>query len=128
LGGQGGVRLEQDSNTLTAISGVSVTFTKAMSASESPVTLTVAGDSTGTANNVQKFVDAYNALEKAFDDLTKKGSADTGAQSAAFASDAGVRALRTRLNTILRTSFGGKSLTELGVRADRTGTLSLDKS
>lgn len=128
LGGQGGVKLQQASNTFTAIEGVSITFTRTMAASDTPVSLAVAADGAGTASNVQKFVDAYNALKKTLDDLTKTGNAEAGTSSAAFASDAGVRSLRSRLNTILRQDFGGLSLMELGVKADRNGSLSLDKT
>jgi flagellar hook-associated protein 2 len=128
LGGQGGVKLQQDSNTFTSIEGVSVTFTRAMTASEAPATLTVADDGDGTAANVQKFIDAYNALEKSLDGLTKFGDADAGTQSAVFASDAGVRSLRSKLSSILRQDFGGSTLIDLGVKSDRDGTLSLDKT
>ncbi|HEY4367425.1 MAG TPA: flagellar filament capping protein FliD [Steroidobacteraceae bacterium] len=127
LGGQGGVRLQQASNTLTAIEGVSVTFTRAMSPTEDPATLTVASDDAGTAGNVQKFVDAYNALTKAIGTLTTIGNPDAGTGSAAFATDPSVRALTSRLNTMIRQSFGGHSLMDLGVKADRDGVLSLDK-
>ncbi len=128
LGGQGGVKLQQSSNTFTAIDGVSVTFTRAQSASESPVTLTVAADDAGTAGNVQKFVDAYNTLKSALDDLTKLGDASSGTPSAALASDSGVTALRNHLNQLIRQSFGGVSLINLGVSANRDGTLSLDQT
>lgn len=126
LGGQGGVKLQQASNTFTAIEGVSVTFTRAMSASDTPVTLTVAADSAGTSGNVQKFVDAYNALKKSLDELTKVGDMNAGSASAAFASDAGVRSLRSRLNRIIRQDFGGLTLMQMGIKADRSGNLSLD--
>jgi flagellar hook-associated protein 2 len=54
------------------------------------------------------------------------GDPDSGTASAAFASDAGVRSLRGRLAGMLRESFGGVSLMEFGVTADRQGTLSLN--
>jgi flagellar hook-associated protein 2 len=127
LGGQGGIRIEQASNTVTAVQGVSVTFTRAMQAGDAPVTLTVAADSAATASNVQKFVDAYNALQKALDNLTKVNKDDTSS-SGAFATDAGVRALRSRLNSMIRQEFGGLSLVDLGVKAQRDGTLSLDSA
>jgi flagellar hook-associated protein 2 len=128
LGGQGGVKLQQASNTFTAIDGVNVTFTRAMSTSEPPVTVTVAADEAGTASNVQKFVDAYNTLKAALDDLTKLGDTSSGTPSAALASDSGVIALRNRLNQIVRQGFGGVSLINLGVSGNRDGTLSFDKT
>src|SRR5690606_31111521 len=100
LGGQGGDRMQQASNTLTGIDGVSVTFTRAMTASEAPLALTVSDDTSATADNVQKFITAYNTLRTALDSLTKSGGENGTA--GALASDAGVRSLSSRLNTLLR--------------------------
>ncbi len=126
LGGQGGVRMQQASNTFNSIEGVSLTFTRAMATSESPLTLTVTDDASGTASNVESFLKAYNTLRTALDSLTKAGGENSA--PAAFASDAGIRALSSKLNTLLRDEYSGLSLTELGVKADRNGQLSLDKS
>lgn len=126
LGGQGGVRMQQASNTFSSIEGVSVTFTRAMTASDSPLTLTVSDDIAGTAGKVDEFVKAYNTLRTALDSLTKAGGENS--TGAVFASDAGIRALGSKLNSLLRGEYGGVSLTELGVKAARNGQLSLDKS
>lgn len=126
LGGQGGVRMQQASNTFTGIEGVTVTFTRAMNASEAPLALTVSDDTSGTADNVRKFITAYNTLRTALDSLTKAGG-ESGT-AGALASDAGIRSLSSRLNTLLRTEYDGVSLTALGVKADRNGQLSLDQS
>ncbi|MBS0372615.1 MAG: flagellar filament capping protein FliD [Proteobacteria bacterium] len=129
LGAQGsGIKLEQASNTFTSIPGVSISFNQAMTAGAAPVTLTVASDASGTAANVQTFVDAYNALNKTLDSLTAAGSADGKTSAGAFASDAGIRALRGKLSSILRQNFGGLSVIDLGVTSDRSGVLSLDSS
>jgi flagellar hook-associated protein 2 len=118
--------MQQASNTFNNIEGVSVTFTRAMTASEAPLTLTVSDDASGTASNVDNFVKAYNTLGTALDSLTKAGGENSTA--AVFASDAGIRALSSKLNNLLRAEYDGVSLTELGVKADRNGQLSLDKS
>lgn len=129
LGAQGsGIRMQQGSNTFTSIPGVSISFTRAMSAGDALATLTVTADSAGTSANVQTFVDAYNALEKALDDLTASGDSSTGIAAAAFASDAGVRSLRSRLSSILRQDFNGLSLMDFGVKTNRDGSLALDGS
>lgn len=129
LGAQGsGIRMQQGSNTFTSIPGVSMTFTRAMSAGDAPATLTVAADSSGTSANVQAFVDAYNALEKALDELTASGDSSKGVAAAAFASDAGVRGLRSRLSSILRQDFNGLSLMDYGIKTNRDGSLTLDSS
>lgn len=126
LGGQGGIRMQQASNTFTGIEGVSITFTRAMTAGEAPLTLTVSDDASATADNVQKFITAYNTLRTALDTLTKAGGEN--AAGGVFASDAGIRSLGSRLNSLLRDEYDGLSLTALGVKADRNGKLSLDKS
>jgi flagellar hook-associated protein 2 len=119
-----GIRLQQGSNTVTAIDGISITLTKAMQTGDAPLSLTVASDNAGTSANVQKFVDAYNALKKSLDELTANGNESTS--RAAFASDSGVRALRDRLSLILRQSYGGQTLAQFGISANRNGVLTLD--
>lgn len=127
LGAQGsGVRLQQATNTVTAIQGVSITLKKAQAAGESPVTLSVARDDSATSAKLQGFVDAYNTLEKALDDLTVIGK--DGAANGAFASDAGVRALRDRIGNLLRNDYGGSNLRTLGVSVGRDGSASLDSA
>ncbi|RZI44221.1 lateral flagellar hook-associated protein 2 [Herbaspirillum sp. HC18] len=128
LGPQGtGIKLQQASNTYTAIDGVTATFTKTMTAGDPPVTLTVARDDSGTAANVQAFVDAYNKLKGVLDGLTAAGDTKNNVAAGAFAHDTGVRALEDRLIGILRKSVGGVSLVSYGVTANRDGTLSLDQ-
>ena len=119
-----GIRIQQASNTFTAIDGVTLTLSQAMSSGSTPATLTVTNDQSGTADNVQAFVTAYNALEKALDDLTAVGK--DGAASAALASDAGVRALRSRLTSALRLQVGGQSVMDFGIKSSRDGSISLD--
>ena len=126
LGGAGGIKIEQGSNTITAISGVSINLVSAQTVGSPALTLTVAQDGAGTQANVKSFVDAYNTLETAIDSLTAVGK--DGAASAAFASDSGVRSLKDRLSGILRQDFGGLTLRDLGINADRNGQLSLDSS
>lgn len=126
MGPQGsGMKIQQGSNELTAIPGVTVTL-KGLSSSGTPDTLTVARDDGGTASNLKSFVDAYNTLESALDTLTATSKA--GSTAGAFATDAGVRSLRTQLATLLRQSVSGLSLRDLGLSADRYGQLSLDSS
>lgn len=121
-----GIRIEQGSNTITSIPGVTLTLSQAMADGTPPITLTVANDDGGTAANVQSFVDAYNTLEKALDELTAYGK--EGAASAAFASDAGIRALRTRIGNALRHEVSGANLMAFGIKTSRDGSISLDRA
>ncbi|MDB5999537.1 MAG: fliD, partial [Rhizobacter sp.] len=123
-----GIPLQQGSNTFNAIDGVSMTFTKVSAPGSAPAMLTVSSDDSTTAANVQAFVDAFNALQKTMGTLTQVGNKDAGTTSAAFASDASVRALNSRLNQLVRQQVGGLGLLDYGVSADRDGNLQLDKA
>lgn len=126
LGPQGtGIRVEQSSNTFNIIQGVTMSFTRAMAAGSAPMTVTVAKDDGGTAANVRGFIDAVNALNKVFDELTAAGK--EGKSGGPFASDAGVRALRSRINSLIRQSVDGDSLLAYGIGANRSGTFTLDE-
>jgi len=120
-------KLQQASNTFTNIDGVAFTATRAQAPGSVPVTLTVGSDSSGTAKNVQAFVDAYNKLKSALDGLVTPGDPANNVAAGAFAHDSGVLALRDRMISLLRPA-GILSLASYGITAARDGTLSLDSS
>ena len=120
-------KVEQASNTFTNIDGVAFTATKAQAPGADPITLTVGRDTSGTATNVQSFVDAYNKLKTAVDGLVSAGNPANNVSAGAFAHDAGVLALRNRLVDLLRPA-GTLSLASYGITASRDGTLSLDST
>ncbi|KQP37179.1 flagellar filament capping protein FliD [Pseudorhodoferax sp. Leaf274] len=125
LGAQGtGIRVQQASNTFTAIEGLTLTLAQPMASGSAPATVAVANDNTATTARLQGFVTAFNALEKALDELTAYGK--DGSASAAFASDAGVRNLRNRLNNALRMEVDGVRLADFGIKSSRDGSISLD--
>lgn len=129
LGAQGsGIKLQQASNTFDAVAGVSMTFTRAMSSGESPVSLTVATDDSGTADNLQSFVNAYNTLNSVLNSLTAPGDSTKGTAAGAFADDSSVTALRSKLATLIRQTVGGVSLANYGVIANTDGSLTLDQT
>jgi flagellar hook-associated protein 2 len=128
LGGQAsGTPIKQSSNTFTNIDGVSMTFTRAQAASENDIKLNVASDSGGTVSNVQAFVDAYNKLKSAIDTMVDAGDPTNNKAAGAFAHDAGIKALQSRLVSLVR-STGSSSLASYGILATRDGTLSLDST
>jgi flagellar hook-associated protein 2 len=127
LGGAGGVKMQQASNTYD-VSGASVTFTQAQNTGASPVTLTVASDASTTVANVQSFVAAYNTVQSALSALTSDGNPSSGVAAGTLANDSGVLSLETKLNELIRQSFGGSSLIGLGVSADQYGTLSVNST
>jgi len=126
-GGDPSNLMEQASNTFNVVDGVSMTFTKAQTGGV-PVTLSVARDSSGTATNVQNFVDQWNKMLSAIGELTAHGDFTKGTAGGIYASDAGIASLKSRMESLLRTSVGGTSLAVYGITAQRDGTLSLDKT
>ncbi len=125
--GSGGIELTSTSNTFSnVIEGVSLTVSKVHSGSDSALNVTIGQDKAATKGKAQSFVDAFNALMSSIDTLTASGS-DT-AQRGALAGDSSVRAIESRLNALLRTDFGGKSLIQFGISADRNGKLTIDSA
>jgi flagellar hook-associated protein 2 len=119
--------IQQASNTFTNIDGVTFTATHAQAAGSSPITLTVAGNTSGTTANVQAFVDAFNKLKTALDGLVSAGDPKNNVAAGAFAHDSGVMALRSRIVDLLRPA-GVLSLASYGITAARDGTISLDSA
>lgn len=127
LGAQGsGTKITQASNTFTNVTDVKMTFTKAMTAGENPVTVTVGTDSAGTIANVQAFVDAYNKLKGLMDGLASPGNPEKNIAAGIFAHDSGLNALRSSMGDALRLSVDGVSLVAYGITAQRDGSISLN--
>ncbi|MEL7938736.1 flagellar filament capping protein FliD [Pseudomonas delhiensis] len=127
LGGQGGIELRNASNTFDkAIDGVSLTFTKVSDPAEAPLSLDIGRDKDATTKKLQGFLDAYNTLMGTIGTLTASGSGT--ASRGALAGDSAVQAIRSAVNGLIRTSFGGANLIGYGVSADSSGKLTLDSS
>jgi flagellar hook-associated protein 2 len=104
-----------------------MTFTRAQATTDKDITLKVAGDSSGTTANVQAFVDAYNKLKTAIDSMVDPGDPASKTSAGAFAHDAGIKALQSRLVSLVR-PIGTNSLASYGIIAARDGTLTLDST
>ena len=127
LGGETGIELTSSSNTFAnIIDGVSLTFSKAHQTGDTPLTIEIAQDQSATKEKAQTFVSAFNALMSSFDSLTASGG-ESGSRGP-LAGDASVRAIEGMLNQLVRTSFGGVSLTEFGIVADRGDKLTIDSA
>jgi flagellar hook-associated protein 2 len=113
------------SNTLDKlIDGVTIELTKAQAPGDAPLRINVGTDSSATKEQVQSFVDAYNAMRSSLSSLTSSGS--NGTDRGAFAGDSGIASLDRELNDVLRTQFGGKDMTAYGITADKDGNLTID--
>ncbi|MBV8036780.1 flagellar filament capping protein FliD [Roseateles sp.] len=125
LGAKGsGLEIRQNSNTITAIEGVTLTLKAAQAVGSAPMTLAVAQDTSATKDNIAGFVNAYNTLRGTLDSLLKSGG--EGSTAGPLANDSGLKSLRDRLASLLRQDVGGLNLRGLGFSLDRAGKLSLD--
>lgn len=89
-----------------------------------PLVINVENDESGTKEQLQKFVDAYNTMRSSLDELTKSGG-DKESRGA-LAGDSGIRVLEEQMNALVRDSFGGKTLDDFGIETDKEGKLSID--
>jgi len=138
VGGQGGTKVQQASNEFTVVDNVKFTITAAQAPAAAPVTLTVGADNSATATNVQAFVTAYNNLMALIDKVsaagdhtvveptTPDGAPKPASGDAPFHNDAGLKSLRDRIASTLRSATGGVSLISFGISSDKKGVLTVD--
>jgi len=123
-----GLSLTRSSNTVSdAIPGVTLSLLKEGGASS---TVSVGTDTNAIMANVKGLVDAYNAVAKiARDQFSLNGA--TGRQGA-LAGDSTLRATVSRLRNALTSVQGGdgsiRTLSDLGIRFQKDGSLTLDES
>lgn len=100
------------------------------STTTSPVSLSVSRDLTSMEAGINSFVNEYNKLQEAIDNIA---GYDPGSQQAGILSgDFTARSISDRINGILRSSVGGsnaiQSLSELGITTQSDGLFALDNS
>jgi len=118
--------LTSSSNTLSnLVDGVRIQLT-GTTKTDKPLIITVDTDNTGTQEQIQAFIDAYNALKDATKSLTSSGSG--GKDRGAFAGDASMSSLSNELSNMLRSTFGNQDMTRFGITADKDGKLKLDSN
>ncbi|MGE8497050.1 MAG: flagellar filament capping protein FliD [Pseudomonas sp.] len=125
LGGETGMLLTNASNTFeNIIDGVSLTFNRTHKAGDQPLGVDIGQDSKATRDKAQAFISALNTLMTTFDSLTASGGETSN--RGVLAGDSSIRSIENMLNQVLRTEFGGASLMEFGIVADRNGKLTID--
>jgi len=123
-----GIAVSKSSNTVTdAIKGV--TLNLAQTNVGSPVTVSLAKDTTGISKSITAFVDAYNTLATAVNKQTSYNAATkTGA---VLNGDASARSILTGIRAELTKGVSGagglSTLSDIGIAFQRDGTLKLEK-
>lgn len=123
-----GVPITRSSNSIAdAIPGLTLTLTGAEVGSTAQVT--VARDTTAARTAVQTFIDAYNKIQDFIDAQRPSGAA--GATRPPLASEMTLAGDRSAFSRALQATFAtnpaaSQTLSQAGIRLDRTGRLSLD--
>jgi flagellar hook-associated protein 2 len=125
-----GVSFSSATNVMTGvISGVTLNLNAASPGNV--YALTVATDQSAIANNVQKFVDSYNAMQKTLTQLTGYDAASkTGGpmQGDPLAVGLGYQMRRLSFDVVPGVTGALNSLAALGITSDATGQLTLDQA
>ena len=85
----------------------------------------VGADSEGTKEQLNKFVESYNALVSTIDEYTKIG--EEGKARGVLASDPTLRSIESQLTSLVRGEHGGMRLSEVGITLDRKGKMNVDQ-
>ncbi len=123
------VAVTRTTNNLTdVISGVTIALVKA-DALAAPATLTIAVDTNAATSKVNDFIKAYNTLAGTLSSLSQY-DAKTKKASRLFG-DATLRGIQSQLRQVLSSSVVGgvagvTTLADIGIKTDKTGSLTLD--
>lgn len=123
-----GLLIKRTSNNISdVIPGVTLSLKAVTAANE---TVVIGNDITGTATNIQKFVDAYNESLKLIQ--AQLQSSATTDRATTLAGDTALRSLQRNLQGLVTSEVtaGGtvRVLADLGVKSARDGSLSIDST
>lgn len=121
-----GIDITRSSNSISdVIDGVTLDLTKVTGTAAS---LTVTSDSGSARSAIEAFVKAYNEVNSTLRDLTKYDPETRAA--AVLNGDSTVRGIQNQMRSLLGGQYAGlgdlSGLSELGIRFERDGTLSID--
>ena len=124
-----GVPVSKTSTSISdVIQGVTLNVQKVTT---TPVSVTVARDTSTISNSVTGFVKAYNDLNKTLKDFSSYNA--TTKQAAILQGDFTVRSLQSQLHAVLNTPISNNSgtlttLSQIGVSIQKDGTMALDQN
>ena len=125
-----GITVTRATNTISdALAGVTLKLLKAEEGTKG--TLSLGSDNDAGMAAVEKFVSAFNDMAKNFNDLTSYNPETR--EAAILTGDVSVRGISSQLRNILGAAVPGlegglRALSDLGIKTQRDGTLSLDKT
>lgn len=120
-----GLKLTESKNTFSnAIEGVDITLNKAQKSGDSAIGMDISADKSGTKEQLNKFVEAYNSLMSKVNEYSKVKGEDK--KRPILANDPTLRSIDSQLKSIVRGSFSGLRLNEIGIEIDRNGKMKID--
>ncbi|MCF7362838.1 flagellar filament capping protein FliD [Vibrio diazotrophicus] len=120
-----GIELTNSSNTFeNVVNGVDITIAKANAAGDDTTNFSIGPDSAATIETLNEFVAAYNEALKVLNEATRSGSETE--ERGVLASDGSIRGITSELKNLIRTSYNGVSLFEVGLSLNKEGELELD--
>lgn len=120
----------KSSNTVSdVISGVTLNLLKADSTGATNINIGISNDTEATTKKVNDFVSAYNAVLSYINEQTKYDPATKS--GGPLISDSTARSIQKRVQSIISNTITGlsgtyKSLSEIGIKSEKDGTLSVD--
>ena len=123
-----GVPIDSSTNTVTtALPGI--TLDLASAAPDTPVTISVAGDTTQVTQTINSFVSAYNTV---VNDINSQFTLDSNGQEGPLAGVSGLRSLQNQLLSAISYSVTGTgqyvNLQSLGIEMQDDGTLQVNST
>ncbi len=124
----GSIIATSSTNTFTeVIDGIDVTVKKAHDEDDDNSNISISENNSNIASGLNSFIESYNELLELSNNLGSSSADGVGV----MAGDSLLRGLMSKLRSQLSTSFStgedsNSSLSQLGVRTDRYGVLSLD--
>lgn len=120
-----GLKLTESKNTFSnAIEGVDITLNKAQKSGDSAIGMNISADKSGTKEQLNKFVEAYNSLMSKFNEYSKVNGEDK--KRPILANDPMLRSIENQHKSIVRRNFSGLRLNEIGIEIDRNGKMKID--
>ncbi len=118
--GDGALEIKSPTNKIeNVVEGLTLDLTRVQKPTDGPMQVTATYDNEAVTGSLKKFVDSYNELLEL---LSKETSTDIKAKGV-LASDATVRGLKGTLANAVRNLPAGMTLTQLGIKTEKSGKL-----
>lgn len=126
-----GIAMTRGTNTITdAVTGLTLSLTGTHAVADSDAVVSVARDPAAVEGKVKSLVDAFNAVSASVNSQLAYNGVQKGEDT--LFGDSTVRSLQRALSGIVNQTYphgeGTTSLAELGIRLDKSGTLSIDSA